>query len=82
MLNLDVSTLKQVASRALKYLIEGLAVALAAYYIPKKKMGVEEIVTIAITAAAIFAVLDVLAPTIGKSVRTGMGLGIGVLNVA
>jgi len=82
MFDLDVSTLKNVASRALKYLIEGLAVALAAYYIPKRKMRMEEIITIAITAAAIFSVLDVLAPTIGKSVRTGMGLGIGVLNVA
>lgn len=81
-MNLDVVTLKNVATRALKYLIEGLAVALAAYYIPKRKMRMDEIVTIAITAAAIFAVLDVLAPSIGKSVRTGMGLGIGVLNVA
>jgi ABC-type Co2+ transport system permease subunit len=73
--------LKTVSQRALKYVIEGLAVALAAYYIPKKKMSMEEILTIAITAAAIFAVLDVLAPSIGTSVRTGMGLGIGVMNV-
>jgi ABC-type Co2+ transport system permease subunit len=73
--------LKTVTQRALKYVIEGLAVALAAYYIPKKKMSMEEILTIAIAAAAIFAVLDVLAPSIGTTVRTGMGLGIGVMNV-
>lgn len=79
---MDIPTLKNVTTRALKYLIEGLAVALAAYYIPKRKMRLDEIVTIAITAAAIFAVLDVLAPSVGKAARTGMGLGIGVLNVA
>lgn len=79
---MDIPTLKNVTTRALKYLIEGLAVALAAYYIPKRKMKLDEIVTIAITAAAIFAVLDVLAPSVGKAARTGMGLGIGVLNVA
>lgn len=78
----DIYKLRKVATRALKYLVEGLAVALAAYYIPKRKMKMEEILTIAIAAAAIFAVLDVLAPTIGKSVRTGMGLGIGIMNVA
>lgn len=79
---MNLAEVKTVAAKALKYLIEGLAVALAAFYIPKRKMRVEEIITIAITAAAVFSVLDVLAPTIGKSVRTGMGLGIGVMNVA
>jgi len=79
---MDMSTLKNVTQRALKYLIEGIAVALAAYYIPKRKMRLDEIITIAISAAAVFAVLDVMAPEIGEAARTGMGLGIGVLNVA
>lgn len=76
-----MENLKTIATRALKYVIEGLAVALAAYYIPRKNLKLEEIFTIAITAAVIFAVLDVLAPSIGDSVRTGMGLGIGFMNV-
>ena len=78
---LQVETMKNIASRALKYLIEGLAVALAAYYIPRRAMRVDEIITIAITAAAIFSVLDVFTPSIAKSARTGVGLGIGVMNV-
>ena len=49
--------LQEVVKRAVKYLIEGGAVAVAAYYIPKKQMNVEEIVMIAITAAATFALL-------------------------
>ena len=69
--------LQEVVKRAVKYLIEGGAVAVAAYYIPKKKMNVEEIVMIAITAAATFALLDMYAPSISNAARQGTGFGIG-----
>ena len=59
------------------HLIEGGAVAVAAYYIPKKKMNIEEIVMIAITAAATFALLDMYAPSISNAARQGTGFGIG-----
>lgn len=68
---------QEVLKRAIRYIIEGFAVALAAFYIPRKKMDMREITTIAITAAATFAILDVLAPTFGDYVRQGMGIGIG-----
>ena len=77
-----METIRNVTMRALKYIIEGMAVAMAAYYIPRRKMRIEEIITIAISAAAVFAVLDVLAPAIGDSVRTGMGLGIGFVAIS
>lgn len=69
--------LQEVVKRAVKYLIEGAAVAVAAYYIPKKQMNIEEIVMIAITAAATFALLDMYAPSIGNAARQGTGFGIG-----
>ena len=69
--------LQEVVKRAVKYLIEGGAVAVAAYYIPKRKMQIEEIVMIAITAAATFALLDMYAPSIGNAARQGTGFGIG-----
>ena len=69
--------LQEVVKRAVKYLIEGGAVAVAAYYIPKKRMNIEEIVMIAITAAATFALLDMYAPSIGNAARQGTGFGIG-----
>jgi hypothetical protein len=75
MLDLDVS---EVVRRAIKYLVEGLAVAAAAYYIPRKQMNLEEIVMIAVTAAASLAVLDLLAPTVGAGARHGAGFGIGM----
>ena len=72
---------KSVLQRAVRYMIEGFAVALAAFYIPRKQMSIKEITTIAITAAATFALLDVLAPNFGDYVRQGMGLGIGFSQV-
>ena len=68
---------QEVLRRAVKYMIEGFAVALAAFYIPRRTMNVREITTIAITASATFAIMDVLSPKIGEHVRTGMGIGIG-----
>ena len=61
MLNLNLD-LNEVVRRAVKYLVEGLAVAVAAFYIPKKQMNLQEIAMIAVTAAASFAVLDMLPP--------------------
>ena len=59
--------LQEVLKRAVKYLIEGAAVAAAAFYLPQKKMGVEEVAMIAFTAAATFAVLDMFAPSVGSA---------------
>jgi ABC-type Co2+ transport system permease subunit len=64
-------------TRAFKYLLEGLAVAIAAYLIPGKKLRMEEIGTLALTALAVFAILDIYAPSVGSSARTGAGFGLG-----
>ena len=67
----------ELVKRAIKYLIEGLVVALAAFAIPKKQLNVEEIVIIALTAAATFSILDVFIPAMATSARGGAGFGIG-----
>jgi hypothetical protein len=64
-------------NRALKYLLEGLAVAVAAIYIPKRNLPLEEVAILALVAAATFALLDVLAPSVGVTARQGAGFGIG-----
>lgn len=69
--------LNELVKRAIKYLIEGLVVALAAFAIPKKQLNVEEIVIIALTAAATFSILDVFIPAMAVSARGGAGFGIG-----
>jgi len=67
----------ELVKRIVKYLIEGLMVAIAAFAIPKKSLNMEEIVLLALTAAATFAILDTYIPSMGVSARTGAGFGIG-----
>ena len=67
----------ELVKRAIKYLVEGLMVALAAFAIPKHSLNLDEIALIALTAAATFSILDTYIPSMGKSARTGAGFGIG-----
>jgi hypothetical protein len=71
---IDVSDL---VARVVKYAFEGLAVALAAYFLPGKGLKMSEIGMIALVALATFAILDIYAPSVGASARTGAGFGIG-----
>lgn len=66
-----------VLARLVKYAFEGLAVAIAAYVLPGKTLKMSEIGMIALTALATFAILDIYAPSVGASARTGAGFGIG-----
>lgn len=67
----------ELVKRLIKYLVEGLMVAIAAFAIPKRSLNVDEIVFIALTAAATFSILDAYIPAMGSSARTGAGFGIG-----
>lgn len=67
----------ELVKRIIKYLVEGLMVAIAAYAIPKRSLNIEEIVLIALTAAATFSILDTYVPSMAVSARTGAGFGIG-----
>ena len=71
----DVSEL---IKRVVKYLIEGLMVAIAAFAIPKRSLNLEEIALLALTAAATFAILDTYIPSMGVNARSGAGLGLGL----
>ena len=64
-------------SRVVKYALEGLAVAIAAYVLPGKGLKMSEIGMIGLVAMATFAILDIYAPSVGASARTGAGFGIG-----
>lgn len=63
--------------RAVKYLVEGILVAIAAYAIPQRQLKLDEIALIALTAAATFSILDTYVPSMGVNARTGAGFGIG-----
>jgi len=72
-----MSASAEVVNRVIKYLVEGLFVALAALFIPKKTLNVEDIIALGVVAAAVFAILDVVSPSIGYTARQGAGFGIG-----
>jgi ABC-type Co2+ transport system permease subunit len=63
--------------RLFKYLLEGLVLGVAVYFLPSTRLDMSEIVLLGLIAAATFAVLDLFAPAIGSSVRSGAGYGIG-----
>tara|TARA_Y100000817_G_C16712346_1_gene479876 strand:+ start:534 stop:821 length:288 start_codon:yes stop_codon:yes gene_type:complete len=69
--------LGELSRRLIKYVLEGLFVALAAFVIPRRTLNIEEIMLISLTGAATFCVLDTWLPSIGASARSGAGFGIG-----
>tara|TARA_B100001123_G_scaffold449515_1_gene615169 strand:- start:1724 stop:1987 length:264 start_codon:yes stop_codon:yes gene_type:complete len=69
--------LGELVRRAVKYLVEGVMVALAAFAIPKKALNLDEVALIALTAAATFSILDTYVPSMAVSARSGAGFGIG-----
>ena len=63
--------------RVIKYLVEGLIVAVACFAIPKQSLDIEEIALLALVAAATFSILDTYIPSMGDTARSGAGFGIG-----
>jgi ABC-type Co2+ transport system permease subunit len=75
---MSVFNISELIKRIIKYLIEGLMVAIAAFAIPKRSLNLEEISLLALTAAATFAILDTYIPSMGVNARSGAGLGVGL----
>ena len=68
---------QEVFTRLIKYIVEGLTVGIIAMIMPAKPLAVEEALLLALVAAAMFSILDLVAPSIGASMRTGVGFGFG-----
>jgi len=67
----------EIVNRIIKYLIEGLVIAAAAILIPKKALPLDEVATLGVLAAVVFAILDAVSPSIGVTARQGAGFGLG-----
>lgn len=67
----------EIVNRIIKYLIEGLVIAAAAIFIPKKALPLDEVATLAVLAAVVFAILDAVSPSVGVTARQGAGFGLG-----
>ena len=68
---------QEMFTRIIKYLIEGLVVGIVASILPEKSLSMDKVVLLGVTAAAMFSILDLVAPSISTSVRQGTGLGLG-----
>lgn len=73
----SIFDVQELLKRAVKYLVEGIMVAIAAYAIPKRSLNFEEVLLIALTAAATFTIMDAYLPSMAVAARTGAGFGIG-----
>ncbi len=63
--------------KALKYALEGVAVAIAAKLLPDNNLSLTQLIVIAFTTALVFAIIDGMAADVAFGVRTGAGLAIG-----
>lgn len=50
--------------KLVKYLLMGLAVGFVAYHIGKGRLSTKDVVILGVTAAIVFAVLDLISPSI------------------
>jgi hypothetical protein len=67
----------EIVNRIIKYLIEGLVIAAAAIFIPKRALPMDEVATLAVLAAVVFAMLDAVSPSVAVTARQGAGFGLG-----
>lgn len=68
---------QEMFTRIVKYLIEGLVVGIVAAILPDKPLSWDKVLLLGLTAAAMFSILDLVAPSISTSARQGAGLGLG-----
>lgn len=66
-----------VIARLLKYILEGLVVAIAAYTLPAYPLDMSDVVQIAAISMATFSILDYFAPSMSQAARLGAGAGLG-----
>ena len=73
---------KVLLNKVTKYALNGLVIAFASSILPKNKLNIEEVLMLALIAAATFAILDNFLTDEYKDIsnyaRQGAGLGIGL----
>jgi len=72
--NKDISHL---VNLFIKYALEGISIAMVAFYIPNTKTNLNEVIQIGLVGALTFFILDIFSPEIGSGARVGSGFGIG-----
>ena len=68
---------RELCKRVVKYVLEGLVVAIAAILLPKNKPDFEAVIALALVAASTFAIVDTMMPSLSNPLNMGVGFGIG-----
>jgi hypothetical protein len=68
---------RELCKRVVKYVLEGLVVAIAAILLPKNKPDFEAVIALALVAASTFAIVDTMMPSLSTPLNMGVGFGIG-----
>ncbi len=68
---------RELCKRVVKYVLEGLVVAIAAILLPKTKPDFEAVIALALVAASTFAIVDTMMPSLNYPLNMGVGFGIG-----
>jgi hypothetical protein len=70
--------INEILIRIVKYIFEGVLVGLVASLLPSKnQLSINEIFILGLSAAAAFAVLDMISPNMSGTAKQGAALGTG-----
>lgn len=75
---MDSINSRELCKRVVKYVLQGLVIAIAAILLPKQKPDFEAVLALALVAAATFAIIDTMMPSLTMPVQFGAGFGLGV----
>jgi hypothetical protein len=75
---MDSINSRELCKRVVKYVLQGLVIAIAAILLPKQKPDFEAVLALALVAAATFAIIDTMMPSLTMPVQLGAGFGLGV----
>ena len=74
---MDSFNSRELCKRVIKYILEGIVVAIAAILLPRSKPDFEAVIALAMIASATFAIVDTLMPSLNFPLKFGVGFGIG-----
>ena len=74
---MDSINSRELCKRVVKYVLQGMVIAISALVLPKSKIDFEAVIALALIAAATFAIIDTLMPSMTFPVQLGAGFSIG-----
>jgi hypothetical protein len=74
---MDSFNSRELCKRVVKYLIQGIVVAIAAILLQKPKPDFEAVIALSLVAGCTFAIIDTFMPSMTFPVQLGAGFSIG-----